>query len=128
MAKTKIETSLINSFKYEDTRCLIDQVLKDLKEQGRYNATCIPFLRDMGDHYDTYLDAKEFFKTNSRVTINKKGEEVKHPMVNIGKEAYAQYLVIAKEFGFTSKSAAQLNSHPASNKGEDDNSPITKWK
>ena len=48
---------------------------------------------------------------HSMITTNKKGEEVKHPYVNIAREAWAQYLDVAKQYGLTIKSKAQIDSH-----------------
>ena len=127
MAKIKIK-DFVESFIYEETKEMIKQRIAELKERDLLTSACFPFLRDMGDHYDTYQETKEYFKSNPRTTVNKKGEEVTHPMSRVQEKAYAQYLVLSKEFGFTLKSAAQISSHPASNKGEDDSAPITKWK
>jgi phage terminase small subunit len=67
-----------------------------------------------------------YLSENDAVTVNKKGEEVKHPMVNIEKEAWTQFLTVAKEYGLTVRSGVQINSKKPQ-KPEEDTSPINKW-
>lgn len=100
------------------------EIIKKLNEEDKISAADIPQLHRMATSYDMYITSCEWLSDHDPIAINKKGEEVKHPHVNIAREAWNQYLLLAREYGLTAKSKAQINSH-APQKDEDE-SPIKK--
>jgi P27 family predicted phage terminase small subunit len=124
----KLRTKLMpKGLRHIETKYMIEAVLDELEEQKRLSAICAPFLHRLASSYERYLDAFEYLSTHSAIDVNKKGEEVKHPNVNIEREAYSQFLAIAKEFGFTIKSSMQIKSHKGGDGDKEYDAPITKW-
>lgn len=123
----KLRTKLMpKGIKYDETKFMIGALIDDLEAQKRLSPTCAPFLHRLASSYERYLDAFKWLSSHSAININNKGEEVKHPNVNIEREAYNQFLTIAKEFGFTIKSATQIKAHTGGEMKEYD-APVNKW-
>ena len=96
---------------HDETRRFIRDLVKKLNEEDKIDVSDIPNLHRLATSFDQYLTAINWLSQHSMVTTNKKGEEVKHPYVNIAREAWAQYLDVAKQYGLTIKSKAQIESH-----------------
>jgi P27 family predicted phage terminase small subunit len=112
--------------KYPETKAMMKAVVEELTTRAPLTYADIPMLNRLATSYDRYWDAVVYLSENDAVTVNKKGEEVKHPMVNIEKEAWTQFLTVAKEYGLTVRSGVQINSKKPQ-KPEEDTSPINKW-
>ena len=113
--------------KHKATKDVMKGVLAELTERGMALTNAdIPFLNRLATSYDRYWDAVEFLSKKEPIVINKKGEEVKHPMVNIEKEAWTQYLTVAKEYGLTVASGVKIKAKQPVEK-EDADAPIKKY-
>lgn len=86
-------------------------LVRKLNDENKIGVADIPNLHRLATSFDQYLTAINWLSDHSMITINKKGEDVKHPYVNIAREAWAQYLDVAKQYGLTIKSKAQIDSH-----------------
>lgn len=71
------------SVKHEETKRFMRDVVKKLNQEEAIDSTDIPNLHRMATSYDLYLTACEWLSENGPITENKKGEQVKHPYVNI---------------------------------------------
>lgn len=104
------------SIRHDETKRFIRNLVRKLKDENKIDVSDIPNLHRLATSFDQYLTAIYWLAEHSMITTNKKGEEVKHPYVNIAREAWAQYLDVAKQYGLTIKSKAQIESHkPAEN-------------
>lgn len=108
-----------DSIKHTETRRYIRDLIRKLNDEDKLDVSDIPNLHRLATSFDQYLTAIEWLSNNSMIVENKKGEPVKHPYANIAREAWAQYLDIAKQYGLTIKSKAQINSHVSSSKTPD---------
>ncbi len=113
--------------KHKETREMMRGVVEELTTRGTgLTRADAPMLNRLATSYDRYWDAVVFLSENDPVVINKKGEEVKHPMVNIEKEAWTQYLTVAKEYGLTVMSGVKIKAKNPQ-KPEAETSPIMKY-
>lgn len=80
-------------------------------------------LNMLASSWDLFWSATKWIIENDMIQVNKKGEEVTHPMVNIRKAHHTQILEILKEFGLTEKSSTKVKKPTK----EDDKAPITKF-
>lgn len=107
------------SLKNPETREVIKAIVKELKKQGGgLDAGDIPAIHRMATAFDLYLTCAKILHEEGATMINAKGESVKRPEANILKENWAQYLELAKEYGFTARSRIGLNVE------QDDDSPF----
>ncbi len=97
--------------KHRETKQLMSMIVDQLEEKNKISPMDWPQLHRMATSYDTYLDATEWLAENGYTAVNKKGEDVKHPYVNIQRESWDQFLRLAKEYGLTIKSRAQIQAH-----------------
>ena len=65
----------------------------------------IPQFHRMVTCYDIYIGCFEVVAEKGSTMMNQRGECVKRPEVNIMRENWAQYLEIAKQYGFTPRSS-----------------------
>lgn len=107
------------SIKNEEARQFIKDAVKYLNDHNAIGPKDIPNLHRMATSYDMYLSADAWLSENQPFYINKKGEPVKHPYVNIGREAWNQYAATADKYGLTPKSRAQIDSHAPKEKQEE---------
>ncbi len=107
------------SVKHEETKRFMRDVVKKLNQEEAIDSTDIPNLHRMATSYDLYLTACEWLSENGPITVNKKGEQVKHPYVNISRESWNQFLELAKQYGLTIKSKAQIKAHAPVEKKDD---------
>lgn len=112
--------------KHKETKAMMRGVVAELSARGALTAADLPMLNRLATSYDRYWEAVTYLSTHSLVDINKKGEEVKHPMVNIEREAWTQFLTVAKEYGLTKRSGVQI-SGKMPQKPNDDDVPGKKW-
>lgn len=113
--------------KHDETKKVMKGVLAELADRGVVLTHAdVPLLNRLATSYDRYWDAVVYLSANDSITINKKGEEVKHPMVNIEKEAWTQYLTVAKEYGLTIASGVKIKAKQPTEK-EDLDAPIKKY-
>lgn len=111
MAKLKFK--IPDTVKHEEVKVYMRAVVKKLSDDNSLEATDFPQLRRMAKSYDDYLACEDWLSDNEPIMINKKGEEVKHPYVNIQRECWNQFLELAKEYGFTMKSKSGMKSNSA---------------
>lgn len=113
--------------KYKETKDMMRGVVAELNARGVLTPADLPMLNRLATSYDRYWDAVTFLSYSPAVTVNKKGEEVKHPMVNIEKEMWTQFLTVAKEYGLTKRSGVQISGKIPQKKTDDDDNPSSKW-
>lgn len=99
-----ITFSIPKTIKHKETRKVICGIVRDLKKRGELSIGDIPQLHRMATAYDCYLHCVDVIAEKGMTMTNLKGEEVKRPEANLLKENWAQYLDIAKEYGFTPRS------------------------
>lgn len=99
------------SIQHDETKRFIRDLVRKLNDENKIGVSDIPNLHRLATSFDQYLTAINWLSDHSMITTNNKGEEVKHPYVNIAREAWAQYLDVAKQYGLTIKSKAQIDSH-----------------
>lgn len=115
----KIRFNIPASVKHPETKRYIRDLVRKLSDEDKIDVSDIPNLHRLATSFDQYLTAIEWLSENSMVVENIKGEPVKHPYANIAREAWAQYLDIAKQYGLTIKSKAQIDSHASGSKTPD---------
>lgn len=109
------------SLRHKETRQVIGSIVDQIKVQRPLTAEDMPQLHRMATSYDLYLRAEEDIDREGITMINKKGETVTHPAVNISLKCWATFMAIAREYGFTPKSKAQMTAHkPAAPERGDD--------
>lgn len=125
--KKKFNYRVPKIIKHKETRDMMRGVVAELEDRDIVLSFAdTPMLNRLATSYDRYWDAVVYLSTNDAITINKKGEEVKHPMVNIEKEAWTQFLTVAKEYGLTIASGVKIKAKQPASK-DDSNAPITKY-
>ena len=72
---------------------------------GKNHPVGIPQFHRMVTCYDIYIGCFEVVAEKGSTMTNQRGECVKRPEVNIMRENWAQYLEIAKQYGFTPRSS-----------------------
>lgn len=113
--------------KHDETRDMMKGIVAELiSREVELTAADIPFLNRLATSYDQYWDSVVFLSQNDMIFVNKKGEEVKHPMVNIGREAWTQFLSLAKEYGLTVASSVKIKAKTPTQKADAD-APIKKY-
>ena len=113
--------------KHDETRDMMKGIVAELISRDvELTAADIPFLNRLATSYDQYWDSVVFLSQNDMIFVNKKGEEVKHPMVNIGREAWTQFLSLAKEYGLTVASSVKIKAKTPPQK-DDADAPIKKY-
>lgn len=114
----KITFKCPESIKHKEVVSYIRAVVKKLDEDGSLSVTDFPQLRRMATAYDQYLKCEDWLKDNEPTMKNLKGEAVKHPMVNIMRENWNQFLELAKEYGFTMKSRSSMKQGSTTGDGD----------
>jgi P27 family predicted phage terminase small subunit len=107
------ETSLVQfklpkNVKHKEAKKLICNLVRDMNERGELAPFDVALLHRMATSYEMYLICVDKITTDGMTMINKKGEMVKRPEVNILKENWSQFLELAKEFGLTAMSKRKL--------------------
>ncbi len=120
----KLEFIIPDTIEHDEVRTYMRAVVKNLKAEKYFNATDLPQLRRMATSFDQYLKCEEFITANGSTMVNIKGEEVKHPMFNIMRENWNQFLELSKEYGFTVKSKSKIK---GLQNGEEPDSPLDKF-
>ena len=120
----KLEFIIPDTIEHDEVRTYMRAVVKNLKAEKCFNATDLPQLRRMATSFDQYLKCEEFITENGSTMTNIKGEEVKHPMFNIMRENWNQFLELSKEYGFTVKSKSKIK---GLQNGEEPESPLDKF-
>ncbi len=115
----KVKFAPPDCIKNEVARKFIRDVVKYLNDQNAIGPKDIPNLHRMATSFDMYLSARAWLSEHSPVVINAKGEPVKHPYVNIEREAWNQFAATADKYGLTLKSRAQIDSHSPKEKQEE---------
>lgn len=121
--KKKVKFHFPFTIKHEETKDIVNGIISKIKEERDLSYADIPHLHRLATSYDLYLTAIEGLAVDGAITVNKKGEEVKHPYVNIARENWNEFLRITREFGITPKSKSQMGSHKQEKVVEDD--PLT---
>ena len=104
----KVKFIIPRTIKHAETRKTIQNMVDQLTEIREMEYSDIPNFHRMATAYDMYLDCSETIAKEGSTFENIKGEIVKRPEVGIQKDSWAQYLEIAKEYGFTAKSKGQI--------------------
>ena len=108
-----------HTIRNKETKQVIGSIIESITAQRKLTAEDIPQLHRMATSYDLYLRAEADIDMEGITMINKKGETVTHPSVNISLKCWATFMAIAREYGFTPKSKAQMTAH----KSLDDKTP-----
>lgn len=113
--------------KHSETKDMMKGIVAELvSREVELTAADIPFLNRLATSYDQYWDSVVYLSQHDMIAVNKKGEEVKHPMVNIGREAWTQFLSLAKEYGLTVASSVKIKAKAPTSK-DDADAPIKKF-
>ncbi len=120
----KLEFIIPDTIEHDEVRTYMRAVVKNLKAEKCFNATDLPQLRRMATAFDQYLKCEEFITANGSTMVNLKLEVVKHPMFNIMRENWNQFLELSKEYGFTVKSKSKIK---GLQNGEEPDSPLDKF-
>lgn len=116
----KIKFEFPATIRHEETKVVVSGIIRQLEEERKLTFADIPHLHRLATSYDLYLTANDELFASGAITVNKKGEEVKHPYVNIARENWNEFLRITREFGITPKSKSQMGSHKPEKTKEDD--------
>lgn len=109
MAETSlVQFKLPKNVKHKEAKKLICNLVRDMNERGELAHFDVALLHRMATAYEMYLICVDKITTDGMTMINKKGELVKRPEVNILKENWSQFLELAKEFGLTAMSKRKL--------------------
>lgn len=122
MASIKFE--LPKSVKHDETKAVMEAIVRQLRKEGRLRPIDLPQLHRMATSYDLYITANEEIARTGAVMINIKGEVVKHPYTNIVREMWNEFLRIAREYGVTPKSEAQMSSHKPTKQDKAEKTPL----
>lgn len=114
----KFVFKLPKTVRHKDARKLINELVRALNEDGELTSFDTALLHRMATAYDAYLSCVEAIAENGMTMKNLKGEVVKRPEANLLRENWAQFLELAKEYGLTTKSRAQIKSRIQDAKGE----------
>lgn len=126
-SENKFKYRIPKIIKYKETKDMMRGIVDELTGRDiELSAADVPMLNRLATSYERYWDAVVYLSSNDAVTVNKKGEEVKHPMVNIEKEAWTQFLTVAKEYGLTVASGVKIKAKQPVEK-EDADAPIKKF-
>lgn len=87
-----------------EIQAVID-LIKQYSESHGVALADIPQFHRMVTCYDIYIGCFEVVAEKGSTMTNQRGECVKRPEVNIMRENWAQYLEIAKQYGFTPRSS-----------------------
>lgn len=104
----------------ELVKAVVGPIIDQIAAERDLSAADIPHFHRMATSYDCYLWAEDECRMEGLTMINKKGETVKHPAVNISRENWGVFMSIAREYGITPKSKAQMSSHKAPLEKADD--------
>lgn len=99
-----------------EVQSIID-LIKQYAESHGVTYADIPQFHRMVTCYDIYIGCFEVVAEKGSTMTNQRGECVKRPEVNIMRENWAQYLEIAKQYGFTPRSSKMTNG--SSDQGDD---------
>ncbi len=91
-----------------EVQSIID-LIKQYAESHGVTYADIPQFHRMVTCYDIYIGCFEVVAEKGSTMTNQRGECVKRPEVNIMRENWAQYLEIAKQYGFTPRSSKMTN-------------------
>jgi P27 family predicted phage terminase small subunit len=123
MAKKKVKFKMPSYITREEVKIVVEAIVAQVKEERELVATDLPNFHRLASSYNTYLDAESQIFSEGATQTNAKGDVVKHPAVNISREAWNEFLRILRELGITPKSKSQMGSHKPQEKGPDE--PIT---
>lgn len=121
MAK-KIKFKMPSYITNEDVKIVVEAIVAQVKEERALVATDLPNFYRLASSYNTYLEAESQIVAHGITQTNAKGDWVKHPAVNISREAWNEFLRILRELGVTPKSKSQMGSHKPQEKAP--NEPI----
>lgn len=123
MAKKKVKFQMPSYITREEVKIVVEAIVAQVKEERELVATDLPNFHRLASSYNTYLDAESKIFSAGATQTNAKGDVVKHPAVNISREAWNEFLRILRELGITPKSKSQMGSHKPQKKGPEE--PIT---
>lgn len=102
----------------------IAEVVKELNRSNNLKKVDIAALDMYATSYSRYIQARKIIAIDGVTFKNNKGEWVKHPAVNIEKDALNQVMRIASEYGLTLKSRESMSATKSEDKG---NSPLDEF-
>lgn len=108
------------TIRHKATSEVMNSIVDLITSTRPLTAEDMPQLHRMASSYDLYLQAEDDVFREGITMINKKGETVTHPSVNISLKCWATFMAIAREYGFTPKSKAQMSSHRPTEEKNDD--------
>lgn len=125
MAKKKVKFKMPSYITREEVKIVVEAIVAQVKEERELVATDLPNFHRLASSYNTYLDAESQIFSEGATQTNAKGDVVKHPAVNISREAWNEFLRILRELGITPKSKSQMGSHKPTHSHDDDE--LTKY-
>lgn len=96
----------------------ITEVVKELNRCNNSKKVDIAAIDMLAKSYSRYIQAGKILDEKGITCTNNKGECVKHPAVNIEKDALNQAMRIASEYGLTLKSREAMFSTKLDDKGD----------
>lgn len=120
MAKKKIKFKIPAYITRDEVKIVVEAIVAQVKEERELVATDLPNFHRLASSYNTYLDAESQIFEEGATQTNAKGDVVKHPAVNISREAWNEFLRILRELGITPKSKSQMGSHKPTQSHDDD--------
>lgn len=120
MAKKKVKFKMPSYITREEVKIVVEAIVAQVKEERELVATDLPNFHRLASSYNTYLDAESQIFEKGATQTNAKGDVVKHPAVNISREAWNEFLRVLRELGITPKSKSQMGSHKPTQSHDDD--------
>lgn len=119
----------MNSYKIPSDICVeakeyMVDVLKRLEESEILENVDSAALDMLARNYSMFINASKQIEKEGATIENVQGNIVKHPAVNIMKDAQIQAVKLMQEFGLTAKSRTKL---PKLDKKEDEVSPLEQF-
>lgn len=92
----------------DEAKEYIAEVVKDLNKNKNLKEVDIAAIDMLATSYSRYIQARQILAVEGITVRNLKNEIVKHPAVNIEKDALNQAMRIAAEYGLTLKSRESM--------------------
>lgn len=108
----------------QEAKDYISEVVKELNRNNNSKKVDIAALDMLATSYSRYIQARKTIAEQGITFKNKKGEWVKHPAVNIEKDALNQTMRIASDYGLTLKSRESMS---VTKSGDKEVSPLDEF-
>lgn len=92
----------------DEAKDYIAEVVKDLNRNNNLKKVDIGAIHMLAISYSQFIQASRQVSTEGATISNYRGDPIKHPAVNISKDALAQAMRIITEYGLTLKSRESM--------------------